>query len=171
MKFRQCFYLFFLSVMLSLFIESNANAFLGFGDSSKKDKSGLDLVQGYDRNTVIKINGAVAVPPQPLVDNIISFELNLSGERIIVVLGPKWYLSDDKLDFKVGDNITVRGSVAQGKDGRTYLISQQITTPEGKTILLREEIGMPLWMHNNRPAKQGNGSGMQRRGSGGHRRR
>lgn len=169
MKLNHRFYLFFTMIILSLFVVSNASAFLGFGDSSKKDKSGLDLVQGYDRNTVVKITGIVAVPPQTLVDDIMSLELNLSGERIIVILGPQWYFSDDKLEYKVGDNVTVRGSIAQGKDGRTYLISQQITTPEGKTILLREETGKPLWTHSNRSTKQGSGSGMQRRGSGGHR--
>lgn len=169
MKFKHRFYLFFTMITLSLFVVSNASAFLGFGDSSKKNKSGLDLVQGYDRNTVVKITGTVAVEPQLVFNDLITFELDNSGERIVVVLGPQWYFSDDKLEYKVGDNVTVRGSIAQGKDGRTYLISQQITTPEGKTIILREETGKPLWTHSNRSTKQGSGSGMQRRGSGGHR--
>lgn len=169
MKFKQSFYL-FLGLILQFLIVCDANAFLGFGDGSKRDKSGLDLVQGYDRNTVVKISGSVAVPPQTIINDILSLELDISGEHVIVILGPQWFFSDDKLDYKVGDNLTVRGSLAQGRDGRIYLISQQIITQEGKTITLREETGRPLWMHN-KGSKHGSGSGMQRRGSGGHHRR
>jgi hypothetical protein len=149
-----------------------ADAFWGFGDSRGADKSGLDLEQGYDRNTVVKISGPVAVPPRPLAGGLITVELNLTGEQIVVVLGPAWYLQDDNLNWKIGDQVTVRGSLAQGKDGRTYLLSQQVTAPSGTTIELRGENGSPSWSGGLRGGQQGGGPGGQvQRGSGGGGRR
>ncbi len=157
---------------LLLALGGTADAFWGFGDSKGPDKSGLDLEQGYDRNTVVKISGSVAVPPHPLAGGLIAVDLNLPGEQIVVVLGPAWYLQDDNLDWKVGDQVAVRGSLAQGKDGRTYLLSQQISIPGGATIELRGENGSPSWSGGVRGGQKGGGSAgqVQRGGSAGGRR-
>lgn len=58
-------------------------------------------------------------PPRPLAGGLVVVELNIQNERMVVVLGPAWYLQDDNLDRKIGDQVNVRGSLAQGKDGRT----------------------------------------------------
>ena len=168
----QRFYTLIAAAALLLVLGGTADAFWGFGDSGQQDKSGLDLEKGYDRNTVVKISGSVAVPPRPLVGGLIAVDLNLPGEQIVVVLGPVWYLQNDNLDWKVGDQVTVRGSLAQGKDGRTYLLSQQISIPGGATIELRGENGNPSWSGGLRGGQQGGGSGgqVQRGGSAGGRR-
>lgn len=157
---------------LLLMLGGTADAFWGFGDSRQQDKSGLDLEQGYDRNTTVKVIGTVAVPPRPVASGLVAFEMNLQGERIVVVLGPAWYLQDDNLDWKVGDQVTVQGSLAQGKDGRTYLLSQRISAPGGATIELRGENGSPSWFGGIRGGQQGGGSGgqVQRGGGAGGRR-
>ncbi|MHB8909713.1 MAG: DNA-binding protein [Syntrophales bacterium] len=144
-----------------------ANAFWGFGDPGQQDKSGLDLERGYDRNTVVKISGPVAVPPRPFDGGLMTFDIALPGEQIVVVLGPAWYLQDDNLDWKIGEQVTVRGSLAQGKDGRTYLLSQQISTPDGATIELRSDNGTPSWSGGRRGGQQGGGSGGQHQRGGG----
>ena len=167
----QRFYTLIAAAALLLVLGGTADAFWGFGDSGQQDKSGLDLEQGYDRNTVVKISGPVAVPPRPLAGGLIAVDLNLPGEQIVVVLGPAWYLQDDNLDWKIGDQVTVRGSLAQGKDGRAYLLSQQITTPGGTTIELRGQNGRPSWSGGFRGGQQGGGAGgqVQRGGAGGRR--
>jgi len=167
----QRFYILIAAAALLLVLGGTADAFWGFGDSGQQDKSGLDLEQGYDRNTVVKISGPVAVPPRPLAGGLIAVDLNLPGEQIVVVLGPDWYLQDDNLDWKIGDQVTVRGSLAQGKDGRAYLLSQQITTPGGTTIELRGQNGRPSWSGGFRGGQQGGGAGgqVQRGGAGGRR--
>ena len=167
----QRFYTLIAAAALLLVLGGTADAFWGFGDSGQQDKSGLDLEQGYDRNTVVKISGPVAVPPRPLAGGLIAVDLNLPGEQIVVVLGPAWYLQDDNLDWKIGDQVTVRGSLAQGKDGRAYLLSQQITTPRGTTIELRGQNGRPSWSGGFRGGQQGGGAGgqVQRGGAGGRR--
>ncbi len=166
------FYSLIAAAALLALLTGTADAFWGFGDSGQQDKSGLDLEKGYDRNTVVKISGPVAVPPRPLAGGLIAVDLNLPGEQIVVVLGPAWYLQDDNLDWKVGDQVTVRGSLAQGKDGRTYLLSERISTPGGSTIELRGENGSPSWSGGLRGGRQGSGSGgqVQRGGGAGGRR-
>lgn len=167
----QRFYTLIAATALLLVLGGTADAFWGFGDSRGTDKSGLDLEQGYDRNTVVKISGPVAVPPRPLAGGLMAFELNLPGEQMVVVLGPAWYLQDDNIDWKIGDQVTVRGSLAQGKDGRTYLLTQRISTLGGATIELRGENGSPSWSGGLRGGQPGGGSGGQvQRGGGGGRR-
>jgi hypothetical protein len=156
---------------LLLVLGGTADAFWGFGDTRGSDKSGLDLERGYDRNTVVKVSGSVAVPPRPLAGGLVVVELNIQNERMVVVLGPAWYLQDDNLDWKIGDQVNVRGSLAQGKDGRTYLLSQQVSVPGGVTIELRDENGNHSWSGGRRGGQQGGGSGgqIQRGGAGGRR--
>jgi len=168
----QRFYILIAASALLLMLAGTADAFWGLGDSRGADKSGLDLEQGYDRNTVVKISGSVAVPPRPLAGGLIAFDLSLPGEQMVVVLGPAWYLQDDNLDWKVGELVTVQGSLAQGKDGRTYLLSQRIRAPGGATIELRGANGSPSWSSGLRGGQQGGGSGgqVQRGGGAGGRR-
>jgi len=155
------FYILIAVSALLLLLGGTADAFWGFGDSRQQDNSGLDLERGYDRNTVVKISGPVAVPPRQLANGLVAFELNLPDKQIVVVLGPAWYLQDDNLDWKVGDQVIVRGSLAQGKDGRTYLLSQWISTSGGATIELRGEAGSPSWSGGLHGGQQGGGSGGQ----------
>ncbi|MHB8772342.1 MAG: hypothetical protein ACYC7J_15215 [Syntrophales bacterium] len=152
---------------LLLALGGTADAFWGFGDDRPQDKSGLDLERGYDRNTVVKVSGPVAVPPRPVADGLIALEMDLPGERVVVVLGPAWYLQDDDLDWKVGEPLTVRGSLARGKDGRAYLLSQQVTTPSGTTIELRGQNGSPSWSGGLRGGQPGGRTGGQIQRSGG----
>ena len=164
------FYTLIAAAALLLQLGGTADAFWGFGDSGEPNRSGLDLEQGYDRNTVVKISGSVAVTPRPLAGGLVAFDLNLPGERIVVVLGPAWYLQDDNLDWKIGDPVTVRGSLAQGKDGRTYLLSERILSPGGATIVLRGENGSPSWSGGFRGGGPGGAGGQGVRGGTGGRR-
>ncbi|MFZ4440593.1 MAG: hypothetical protein ACOYOS_19425 [Syntrophales bacterium] len=65
------FYILIAAAALLLVLGGTADAFWGFGDSGDLNRSGLDLEQGYDRNTVVKISGPVAVPPRPLAGGLI----------------------------------------------------------------------------------------------------
>lgn len=152
-----------------LLLGSPANAFWGFGSKTGAD-GGLDLVDGYDRNTVITVKGRVAAPPEPSSDPV-TVQVVSGGERFTVVLGPRWYLQHDNLDWKSGDEITVRGSSAKGKDGRSYIFTQQFDTPGGGSIVLRNPSGRPAWAQGGRGGSHSGsgGAGMQRGTGGGQR--
>ena len=115
-----------------------------FGDDAPAGRAGLNLSQGYDRNTVVTITGRVAALPVADSDPV-TIELVTASDRFIVVLGPRWYLQNDDLGWKVGDTVTVRGSRAQGKDGQSYLITQWISLPNGSQLTVRSDTGRPAW--------------------------
>jgi len=160
-------HIFFFTVVaiVVVMLQKPAEAFWGFGSGNERDASGLDLVQGYDRNTVVMITGRVAAAPDPAGDPV-TVEVSSGLERFVVVLGPRWYLQDDTLNWKTGEAITVRGSKAQGKDGRSYLLAQQISTASGGQVVLRNESGRPAWSGGARGSQQGGAGPQQRSGTG-----
>lgn len=153
------------AVIVVVLLQSPAEAFWGFGSGRDGTASGLDLVEGYDRNTVTTLTGRVAVIPDQAADPV-TVELTVGSERLVVVLGPRWYLQDDTLDWKVGESVTARGSRAQGKDGRAYLLAQWITSRSGGQLVLRADTGRPGWSGGSRGGRQTGGSGMMQPGSG-----
>lgn len=130
-----------------------------FGNDSASERAGLDLSKGYDRNTVTTFTGRVAALPGANSDPL-TMELTVGGNRLIVVLGPRWYLQDDDLNWKVGSSVSVRGSRAQGKDGRIYLIAQWISLPNGRQLTVRSDSGRALWSGGGQ--RGGSGLGGQR---------
>lgn len=138
------FFLLMTVVAVVMLLRVPAEAFWGFGSDQEKGTSGLDLIKGYDRNTVTKVTGRVAVAPDQKADPV-TVEILVGSERVVAVLGPRWYLQDDNLELKAGDTVTVRGSMAQGKDGRTYLLAQWMDTPDGGQLVLRSTTGRPGW--------------------------
>lgn len=159
------FFLLIAAVIVVVLLHSPAEAFWGFGSGRDGAASGLDLVQGYDRNTVSTLTGRVAVVPDQTSDPV-TVELISGAERFVVVLGPRWYLQDDDLDWKTGDKITVRGSRAQGKDGRTYLLAQWVSGRSGGQLVLRNDAGRPGWTGGSRVSQQGGGSSAMQPGGG-----
>ncbi len=138
-----------------------------FGNDAGSGRSGLDLAQGYDRNTVVTISGRVAVSPDQKTDPV-TFELAAGAEQFVVVMGPRWYLQDDKLDWKPEEAVSVRGSKAQGKDGRTYLLAQWVKSSSVGILVLRNETGRPGWSGGLRGSHQGGNGQMPSGGTGGH---
>lgn len=168
-RFRTIFSLIVAAIVVVM-LQKPAEAFLGFGSGGEGGASGLNLIQGYDRNTVVTSTGRVAAAPDASSDPI-TVEIVAGAERIVVVLGPRWYLQDDSLDWKTGDAITVRGSKAQGKDGRSYLLAQWISSPSGGQLVLRNETGRPVWAGGFRGGQQGGAAGQAQRGGTGSGRR
>ncbi len=153
------------AALVALLLSSTAEAFWGFGAG---EGSGLNLIQGYDRNTVTTVTGRVTASPDQGMDPV-QFEIVAGSERIVTVLGPRWYLQDDDLSWKAGDTVTVRGSLAQGRDGRSYLLAQWVTMPGGRQLVLRSDTGRPGWSGGYRGGTQGDGLQLQRGGAAGRR--
>lgn len=67
-----------------------------------------------------------------------------NGQKTLVVLGPAWYLDNQKLPCKIDGNVTVETYQAT-IDGKTYLLAKSIDCGGAKTVLLNEESGVPVW--------------------------
>jgi hypothetical protein len=156
-------------LLLLLFVLCPLPGYAGwlFGNDAGSGRSGLDLVQGYDRNTVVTVSGRVTVSPDQAADPV-TFELTAGAERFVVVMGPRWYLQDDKLDWKSGEAVSVRGSKAQGRDGRTYLLAQWVKSSTVGILVLRNEAGRPGWSGGLQGTRQGGNGQMPSGGAGGH---
>jgi len=168
-KIVQRFFVAIAAVLVVVLLQAPADAFWGFGSSRDNSASGLDLLQGYDRNTVVTLTGHVAARPDPASDPVM-LDLLVGAEKVTLVLGPRWYLQDDDLDWKVGSPVTVRGSKAQGRDGQTYLLTQWISMPSGGTLMLRSDTGRASWAGGRQSGQQGvqgAGGASQRGGNGG----
>lgn len=138
-----------------------AQAFMGMGGDSN---NGLNLDSGYDANTVTTLTGRIASLQTGSDRRNSQLELESNGIRTVVILGPQRYWAENGIALKAGDDVTVRGSKAQGADGVVYILAQKITGMSQKTsVSLRNESGRPAWagsamgagagqMHNRPPS-------------------
>jgi hypothetical protein len=161
------------SLMLIEVILVNAllvgTSFAGFWfGSDDTGKSGLDFSRGYDINTVTVVTGRVASLPQPGEQGQIVTEVRSGSETITVSLGPRTFWEKQQLQLRVNDEVTVKGSKAQGKDGKTYLLAQRVANRTTSTqVDLRDDKGVPAWLGGNRGGSMSDriDGGMSRGGS------
>lgn len=120
-----------------------AQAFWG---SNGDKQNGLNLDSGYDANTVATISGRVISLQTGDDHRNAQLELESGGIRSMVVLGPQRYWGEHGIAIKTGDEVSVRGSKAQGTDGVVYILAQKITDiSQNTTVSLRNESGRPAW--------------------------
>ncbi|MBI5141574.1 MAG: OB-fold nucleic acid binding domain-containing protein [Nitrospirae bacterium] len=115
-------------------------------------KSGLNFNSGYDVNTVSTVTGRVIALPEPGGSGHAVIVIQARDERINLVVGPGQFWEKQGLAVSMGDEVMARGSVAQGRDGNTYMFTQKIECRQtggssgASTVTLRNERGAPLWM-------------------------
>lgn len=164
------------ALLLNFLLIGTASAFWGFGGDDN-GKSGLDLNGGYDVNTVTTVRGrAVSIPNNAEKGNVI-IEINSGAEIVNVYVGPSTYWEKNAIAVHINDDISAKGSKAQGKDGKTYLLSQKLVNrTTGAQVELRNEKGDGAWtgattrMDNGQMNQGGNmmrGGGNIMRGGGG----
>ena len=143
----------FLLAALLLISPVGADAFWG-SDGDKQ--SGLNLETGYDANTVTTMTGRIVSLQAGDDRRNAQLELDSNGARAVVVLGPQRYWAEHGIALKTGDEVSVRGSKAQGTDGVVYILAQKITdTSRNAAVSLRNESGRPAWAGGG----MGNGTG------------
>jgi hypothetical protein len=69
-------------------------------------------------------------------------------ETIPVHLGPRWYLDDKDVSFRVADRVEVKGSRINDDD-ETAIIAAQIKRGDD-VVKLRNEDGIPKWAGRGR---------------------
>jgi hypothetical protein len=133
---------------------------LAFWGSDEEPQSALDLESGYDVNTVTTVTGRILSVQTGLERRNVQLEIDTDGERMMVVLGPQRYLAEQGMELKEGDEVRVRGSKAQGRDGIIYILAREVTeTSKGAAITLRDEGGFPNWAGGGMERGTGAGGG------------
>lgn len=91
---------------------------------------------------------------------------------VSVILGPWWYWEKHAITIQINQELTITGSLAQGKNGALYLFTQRIDNrSSGESITLRTESGAPLWSGSGSGNPSGgyqNNGGGSRSGAGNH---
>lgn len=132
--------------LLSSLLALSPAAAHSFWGSTGDTQSGLNLETGYDANTVTTMTGRIVSVQAGDERRNSQLELESGGARAVVVLGPHRYWAEHGIALKAGDDVTVRGSKAQGADGVVYILAQKITdTSQNTAISLRNESGRPAW--------------------------
>ena len=132
--------------LLALILGFPPSPVQAFWGNSGDKQSGLDLETGYDANTVTTQSGRIVSVHTGDDRRNAQLELESGGTRTVVILGPQRYWAEHGIALKPGDNLTVRGSKAQGADGVVYILAQKITdTSQQTAVTLRNESGRPAW--------------------------
>ena len=115
---------------------------------SLKEHGGMGWGRRYDPQTVQTITGKVTA-----VDNLTSVKgsgvgwrrltLQTDQEAIPVILGPAWYLEQQKVTVNPGDILEVRGSRITLEE-RPCIIAAEVKKGK-KTLKLRDQDGLPVW--------------------------
>lgn len=158
-----------ITVALITVVHGKAQAF--WGGETRQNPSGLDVSSGYDVNTVTTITGTVVAPPAR-IDQSEHVQMTIATPQgeVTVLLGPSAYWERQGFTISRGQEISITGSRAQGKDGSLYLFAQKIdNTTSGVSLTLRSETGSPFWSRSGSGSGSGSGAGSgsgQRMGSG-----
>jgi len=142
-------------------------AFAGFFGSDEQ-KSGLDFNRGYDVNTVSTISGRVSSLPHPGEKDNVLIEIKSGGETLNISVGPGSYWEKNGLAVKLNDELSVKGSKAQGKDGKSYLLAQKLVNRStGAQLDLRNDKGEGVWSGKNQSSMKSEGTAGSMRNQGG----
>ncbi|GAC1450790.1 MAG: hypothetical protein PVSMB11_11940 [Desulfuromonadaceae bacterium] len=152
------------------------SAFAGFWGSDDSVKSGLDFTGGYDINTVSTMSGRAVSLPHPGEKENIIIAIKSGNETLNISVGPGSYWEKKGIAINVNDDLSVKGSKAQGQDGKSYVLAQKLVNrTTGAQVDLRNEKGEPAWSGRNmgsmRPESpaggmRNQGGGMMRSGGG-----
>ena len=130
-------------------------------------ESGIHYPGGFDPNTVGTVEGRVSDPFLPKRGPV-RFELVSPKETYTVLASPAWYWNDLGADIADDTEIRVRGSKSLGRDGRLYIIAQEIDVlSSGQPVVFRSEDGFPLWKGSGWGARGRHGHGSSQNGKGG----
>jgi hypothetical protein len=142
-------------LLLLFFLPLPALAFWG---SDEEPPSALDLESGYDVNTVTTVTGRILSVQTGLERRNVQLKVETGETNMMVILGPQRYLAEQGISLNEGDEVMIRGSKAQGRDGVIYILAREVTTASnGVAIILRDEGGFPKWAGGN--MEHGNGTG------------
>jgi len=135
-----------LTLTLVLGSEVPAARAAGTGDrDAQLSESGILYPQGFDANTVGEVTGKATGLQQPR-GGPVRFQLAADGETYTVLACPAWYWNDLETSIPDGTVLRARGSKTLGRDGNLYIIAQQLEIlSSGNTLVLRNDLGFPLW--------------------------
>jgi hypothetical protein len=78
---------------------------------------GSSVTPGYDRKSVVELNGIVLQIDSSLQRSISSLRFESGDEVLTVMLAPGWYLKEHNMSIHIGDKLTITGSTMKSRGG------------------------------------------------------
>jgi hypothetical protein len=133
--------------ILSLILVNASWAQSGMGPAS--GGSGVHYGTMWDAKTVETLSGEVVavekyVPGRGGTSYGVRLSLKTEKETVTVVLGPAWYIEEQRITFAANDKIEVKGS-KMSIQGQPTIIAQEVKKDD-KVLKLRDDKGAPLWI-------------------------
>jgi|GEM_PF-5059446 len=127
------------------FDPATVSAFPVFGQGN--GENGLNVASGFDVNTITTLTGKVAAPPERRgYGQHTELTVETTRGTVNAMLGPWWYWEKHGIGISMNQELSITGSMAQGKNGAYYIFVQRIENKSSKeSVTLRLESGMPLW--------------------------
>lgn len=147
----------FIIIMLLILGFGSRGAAAFWGSAPTDSASGLNVAAGFDINTITTIAARVMTPPG-LKEQGRHTEMTVTAPHgtMTVVLGPWWFWEKQAITIAKNQELTVTGSLAQGKDGALYLFAQCLADRStGEAVMLRSESGVPLWSQSGSAERSG----------------
>lgn len=157
-----------LTLIVAVLTTGPVHAAFGFGSDDSKGKSGLDMNHGYDVNTVTTVGGKVVATPYIIEKEYVAIDIQNDAGTFTICVGPASYWKSNGVPVAINDEIVVKGSMAQGQDGKKYVIAQKITdTTTGGNLEIRSESGIATWSGRSTGGRTGrmNSGSMGTRGN------
>ena len=110
----------------------------------------------YDPATVETISGEVLridhVPKRRGTGMVVHLAVRAStGETVDVRLGPAWWVDGQRVRVKEADQVEVKGS--RVSTGGGPIVIAAVVNKKGKTLVLRNDDGVPIWAGQKAPAR------------------
>jgi hypothetical protein len=117
------------------------------------------LARLYNPSTVTTVKGGVlsleTIPPKSQQPGAMQRAvLKMEQGDITVILSPDWYLAEQKISLKAGDQLEVTGSKIT-LSGTPTILARNLKVGD-KSAILRNDRGFPVWLKGqpgNRPVK------------------
>lgn len=117
---------------------------------------GSPVSPGYDRASVVEINGVVLQADLTPRSGPATLRMESEGETLTVTLGPEWYVRRLNVDVQTGDKLWVKGSKMKTGEEKLYLTAATVKNLRTeKSFTLRDENGRPLWSSKRRSNREG----------------
>ncbi len=141
----------FISALLILFLVVTSAVFAQGGMHRGAGSGGWGMNSAYTRmynpKTVETIHGTVdridEVSPQKGMSQGVHLTVKTEKGPVSVHLGPAWYLRNQDVIIKTGDQVEITGSQIEF-NGKPAIIAKQVV--KGDDVLtLRDDTGTPAW--------------------------
>lgn len=146
-----------ISAIIAIISFWNGESSAFWGSNSTDSASGLNVSAGFDVNTITTVTGTVMTLPEGRGrEQHALMSVSTQKGDLTVILGPSWHWEKQTITFAINQDVTVTGSLAQGKDGSLYLFAQRVENRSNReTVTLRSESGKPFWSRSGAEIQTG----------------